>query len=114
MIGRRLINGKAEELFKGYSIVDLGFQLRVGVDPEPLLKEEALHEDQGRIGLVSLGAFADGIISHDQPLDGGPIDDGVDLFHSLDSRFFSKEEKREISAKEKLLSIFLKPIDPPG
>jgi hypothetical protein len=63
--------------------------------------QSSLHEDQGRIGLVSLGAFADGIISHDQPLDGGPIDDGVDLFHSLDSPvLFQGREKGDIGEGE--------------
>jgi len=61
-----MINRKAQELLEGDSVVDLGFQLWIGVDPEPLLKEKTFQEDQRGIGLVSFGAFADRIISHDQ------------------------------------------------
>jgi len=94
MIGRRLINRKAQEFLEGDSVVDLGFQLRIGIDPEPLLKEEAFQEDQRGIGLVSFGAFTDGIISHDQTLDSRPIDDSVDLLHSPNSSVMFQGRKQ--------------------
>ena len=84
MIGRALIKGKTQKLLEGDSVVDLGFQLRIGVDLEPLLEQETFHEDQWRIGLVAFVAFADRIPSHEQILDTGLIHDGIDLFHSCD------------------------------
>jgi hypothetical protein len=113
MIGSGIIEGKAQELFERYSVVDLSFQLRVGIDAEPLLEEQAFHKDNRWVSFVSFSAFADGICSHEEAFDSGPIHDGTDLFHSCDSPVFSMEEKREISAKVKLFFIFLKPIDPP-
>jgi len=97
MIGSGIIEGKTQELFEGYSVVDLSFQLGVGIDLKPLLEQEAFHEDQRRIGFIALGTFADGIVFHEQIIDSGPIHDGVDLLHSLDgSVLFDRREKREI------------------
>jgi hypothetical protein len=84
MIGSVIFKGEPQELFEGYSVVDLGFQFRVRIDAEPLLEEEAFHKDNRRVSLVSFGAFADGIGSHEEVFDSGPIYDGVDLFHSFD------------------------------
>jgi len=60
MIGSRIIKGKARELIEGYSVVNLGFQLRVGIDAEPLLEQEAFHNDQWRIGFVAVGVSPTG------------------------------------------------------
>jgi len=84
MIGRRLIEGKSQKCLEGGSVVDLGFQLRIGGDSEPLLEQQAFHQDQRGISLVSLSAFADGIVSQEQVFDSGPIHNGIDLFHSFD------------------------------
>lgn len=84
IIGRAFIKGNAQKLLEGDSVINLGFQFRIGVDLEPLLEQEAFHEDQQRIGLIALAAFADGITSQKQILDAGPIHDGVDLFHFCD------------------------------
>ena len=43
MIGRRLIKGKTQKLLKEDPVVDLGFQLRIGVDLEPLLEQQPFH-----------------------------------------------------------------------
>ena len=97
MIGSGIIEGKTQELLEGDSIIDLGFQLGVGIDLKPLLEQEAFHEDQRRIGFIALGTPADGIVFHEQIIDSGPIHDGVDLLHSLDgSVLFDRREKREI------------------
>ena len=45
MIGSVIFKGEPQELFEGYSVVDLGFQFRVGIDAEPLLEEEAFHKE---------------------------------------------------------------------
>jgi len=85
MIGSGIIERKAQELFERCPVIDLGFQLRIGIDVKPLLKEQAFHKKDRRIGFFSPGAFADRITPHEEIFYSGPIDDGVDLFHSLDS-----------------------------
>jgi hypothetical protein len=97
MIGRRLIEGKPQKCLEGGPVVDLGFQLRIGVDLEPLLEQQAFHEDQRGISLVSFSAFTNGIVSHQQVPDSGPIHDGVDLLHSFDGPVtFQRGKKRDI------------------
>jgi hypothetical protein len=93
MIGRGVIEGKPQGLFEGGSIVDLSFQLRVGIDVEPLLEKQAFHEKDRRIGFVAPGAFADGIGSREQAIDSGPIHDGIDLFHSFDDPVYLNGRK---------------------
>src|SRR5664279_4042912 len=107
MIGRCIVKGKSQKLFKRSPVVDLGFQLRIGIDLEPLLQEQAFHKEKRRIGIVSFKAFTDGIVTHEQAT--------TTLICSilLIARFFSIELKREISAKVKLVFMFLKPIVPP-
>jgi len=98
MIGRGIIEGESQELFEGDAVVDLGFQFGVGVDLEPLLQEKAFHKNYGWIGVIAGGAFTDGIVFHEQIVDSGPVDDGVDLFHSGDGPvLFNGRRKREIS-----------------
>jgi len=53
MIGSRIIEGKPEEFFERDAIIDLGLQFGIGIDFKPLLKEQAFHENHGRIGLVA-------------------------------------------------------------
>ena len=68
---------------------------------EPLLEQEAFHQDQRRISLVSFGAFADGIVSQEECFDLGPIDNGVDLLHSFDGPVaFQRREQRDIGERE--------------
>ena len=101
MIGRRLIKGKTQKLLKGGPVVDLGFQFRIGVDLEPLLEQEAFHQDQRWIGLVSFGAFTDGIVSQEQVFDSGPIHNGIDLLHSFDGPVtFQGRKQRDIGEGE--------------
>jgi hypothetical protein len=101
MIRRRLIEGETKKLLEGDPVVDLGFQLRIGVDAEPLLKQEAFHKKQRGIGLVAFRTFADGIISHDEVFNTGPIDDGVDLLHSFDGPvMFQRGKQRDIGERE--------------
>jgi len=56
MIGRGIVKGKSQERFERSPVVDLSFQLRVGIDLEPLLKKKALHKDKRRIGIVTFKA----------------------------------------------------------
>ena len=101
MIGRRIIHGKPQELFERGSIVDLRFQLRIGIDVKPLLEEQAFHKKDRGISFVASGAFADGIGSCKQGFDSGPVDDGIDLLHSFDGPvLFHVRKKRNIGKGE--------------
>jgi len=84
MIGRGIIKRHPQELLEGIPVVDLSFQFRIGVDFKPLLKKQAFHQENRRVGAVSLKAFPDGIVSQEQTFDSGPINDTIDFFHSLD------------------------------
>ena len=84
MIGGIIVKGKPQESSEGCFVVDLSFQFRVGINVEPLLEQKAFHKYQRRISSVALGAFPNGIASHEQVFDSGPIHDGVDLLHSFD------------------------------
>ena len=101
MIGSGIIERKPQEFLKGDPIIDLGFQLGVGIDLEPLLDQETFHEYQRRIGFVPIGTFSDGIVFHEKSIDPGPIHYGVDLFHSFDGPvLFNGSKKREIGKGE--------------
>ncbi len=84
MIGREFIHGQLQELFERTPIVDLGFQLGIGIDVEPLLQKQAFQKQEGMVGIVAFRALADGIVSEHQALDPGPVDDTVDFLHSFD------------------------------
>jgi len=84
MIGRSIIKRQPQELLEGIPVVDLGFQFQIGVDFKPLLKKQAFHQENRRVGAVSLKAFTDGIVSQKQAFDFGPVNDPIDFFHSLD------------------------------
>jgi hypothetical protein len=84
MIGSGIVKRKPQELFERDSVIDLGFQLRIGIDLKPLLKKKAFHENKRRIGVVSFEALANRVVSQKQAFDSGPVDNGVDLFHSFD------------------------------
>ena len=101
MIGSGIIEGKSQEFLEGDSIIDLSFQLGVGIDFKPLLEQEAFHKYQGRIGFIALGTSADGIVFHEQIINSGPIHDSVDLLHSLYGPvLFDGSKKREICKGE--------------
>jgi hypothetical protein len=84
-IGSEFIHGQLQELFEGSPIVDLGFQLGIGIDVEPLLQKQAFQKQERTISFASFSTLADGIAStNHQWLDLGPVDDSVDLLHSFD------------------------------
>src|SRR5208283_75891 len=85
MIGSGIVKRKPQKLFKGDPVVDLGFQFRIGIYFKPLLKKKAFHKEKRRIGIVAFKAFTDGIVSQKQAFNSGPVDSGVDLFHSFNS-----------------------------
>ena len=83
MIGSEFIHGQLQEIFEGGPIVDLGFQLGIGIDVEPLLQKQALQKQEGMVGIVAFRALADGIVSEHQAINPGPVNDIVDLLHSF-------------------------------
>ena len=84
MIGREFIHGQLQELFEGAPIVDLGFQLGIGIDVKPLLQKQAFQKQEGMVGVVAFRTLSDGIVSEHQAFNPGPVDDTVDLLHSYD------------------------------
>jgi len=77
-------------------IIDLGYQLGIGINHEPLLGEKAFLEYKGKIGVIASGTFTDRIIFYEQRIDARPVHNGVSPFHSLSSLVLSMEVEREI------------------
>jgi len=101
VIGREFIHGQFQEFFERTPIVDLGFQFGIGVDVKPLLQKQAFQKQEGMVGIVALRALTDGIVSEHQAFDPGPVDDIVDLFHSLDGAVtIQRFEKGDIGEGE--------------
>jgi len=74
---------------------------------KPSRKEEAFQQEKWRIGLIALGAFADGILFHEHAFDLRLIHDGVDLFHSCESPVvFQGREKGDIGEREVAFHFF--------
>jgi hypothetical protein len=72
--GGRLIKRDSQKFLKRYSVVDLCFQLRIGVDAEPLLEEQTFQKQKKRIGLISFATFSDGVISDQDAINADPIE----------------------------------------
>jgi len=107
MIGSGVIEGEPQELLEGQSIIDLGFEFGVGADMEPLLEKQTFHKDNRMVGLISFGAFSDGIVFHEKVFDSGPINDRVDQFHSFDCPvFFERRKKGDVCESEVGLHLF--------
>ena len=67
MIRSRLVNGQAQERFKRDTVIDLAFQIRIGRDLEPFLKQQALEQQKRGIGLATFSGFA-GVIEFSKQL----------------------------------------------
>ena len=107
MIWGGIVEGKPQELFEGDSVVDLGFQFRIGIDFKPLLKKKAFHKEKRRIGIVSFKALADRVVSQKQAFNSGPVNNSVDLFHSFNSPvLFHRVKKGYIGEGEVGFHIF--------
>ena len=84
MIRRGFIKGQLQELFKGQPVVDLVFQFGIGLDTEPLLKQQAFEQHQRRVGAGALLAGANGVVAEQDGFDAGPVDGVAELVHELD------------------------------
>lgn len=83
MVRRRAVQRQPKETLEGKPVVDLCFQLRVRIDPEPLLQKQCLQEHERRIGIGLLDTSADRVMFQKDFLDPGPVDDRIDLLHPL-------------------------------
>ena len=107
MIGRGTVKRKPQELFKRDSVVDLCFQLRIGIDLKPLLKKNTFHQEKRRIGIVTLEAFTNRIVSQKQAFNSGPVYRNIDEFHSFDRPIlFHRVKKRDIGKSEVSFHVF--------
>src|SRR5450756_1500611 len=107
MIGSGIVEGKTKEFFEGDSVVDLGFQFRIGIDLKPLLKKKTFHKNNRRIGVASFKALADRVVSQKQAFDSGPVHSGVDLLHSFDGPvLFHGVKKGDIGEGEVSFHLF--------
>jgi len=107
MIWGRLVERDSQEFLKRYSVVDLGFQFGIGIDAEPLLEKETFEEEKRGIGFIPFVTFSDGIISHKDSINSGPIYDGIDLLHPVDGAIMLKGvEKGDIGKREVGIGFF--------
>jgi hypothetical protein len=85
MIRSRLAEGKPQNGFEGQLVVDLVFQFGVGLNPEPLLQEQAFEEHQWWVGPRALFAGAHGVMAEQEGIDPRPVEVGAELLHELDA-----------------------------
>ena len=93
MVRRGFTERQAQEFLKGQSIIDLIFQLGIGgniypvefddysTGAKPFLQQQALEQEDGRIGIGAFIAGADGVMLHENRFDTGPVNGGRNLFH---------------------------------
>jgi hypothetical protein len=80
-----LAEGQAQKGFEGESVVDLVFQLGVGLNAEPLLKQQAFEKHQRRVGTGAFLAGAHGVVAEQDGFDTRPVDGAAELLHELDA-----------------------------
>jgi hypothetical protein len=80
-----LIEGQTQKFLEGDPVVDLVFQLRVGIDPVPLLQEKPFQEDQRRIGAGTLVTGPNGIVSQKNFFHLGPVYDLADFLQPFEA-----------------------------
>ena len=103
-----MIEGQTHEFLEGDPVVDLVFQLRVGIDPVPLLKEKPFQEHQWRIGVGAATAAPDGIMRQKDLFHLRPVDDTIDLFQSLEAAvMFHRFQKRYFGEGHVLIDLFV-------
>ena len=57
-----LAERETKEFFKRQSVVNLVFQLRIGIDVKPFLQQQAFKQQQRGIGTGAFVAGADGVM----------------------------------------------------
>jgi len=115
MIRRGLIQGKAQEASEREPVVDLGFQFRIGRNPEPFLKQHAFIQQQRRVGIGTFPAGAHGVMTQQNGFDAVPVDGFFQLFHGFQAAvvlqgFFHSQ----ISKGKGLVQFFKSHGLPPG
>jgi hypothetical protein len=84
MVWSRLAEGQAKKGFEGESVVDLVFQFGIGLNTEPLLKQQAFEEHQRRVGAGAFLAGAHGVVAEQDGFDAGPVYSVAELVHEFD------------------------------
>jgi hypothetical protein len=79
------IEGQAYELLKGDPVIDLVFQLQIGINPTPLLQEESFQKHQRRVSVGTFTAASDGIMSRQNLFHLRPVDDLIYFFESFET-----------------------------
>lgn len=54
----------------------------IGINMEPLLNQETLEQKQGRISGSAFNIFPNGLMFQKQTFDRGPVNNGIDFFHT--------------------------------
>jgi len=84
-----LAKGQLQEGFEGQtiidSIIDLVFQLWVGLNTEPLLQHKAFEEHERRVGAGAFLAGADSVMAEQDGFYARPVDGAAELFHECDA-----------------------------
>jgi hypothetical protein len=87
------------------------FQLRVGIDPVPLLQEKPFQEHQRRIGVGALAAAPDGIMRQKNLFHLRPVDDTIDLLESFEAAvMFHGFQKRDFGEGHIPIDLFVSHI----
>lgn len=108
MVGRMLIEGQTQKLLKGDPVVDLVFQLRVGIDPVPLLKEKPFQEHQRRIGVCAFATGPNGIMRQKNFFHLRPVYDTIDFLESLEAAvMFHAFKKRYFGEAHISIDLFV-------
>jgi hypothetical protein len=105
-----LAEGKAQEGFEGEPVVDLVFQFGIRLDAEPLFKQQALEEHQGRAGAGALLAGAHGVMAEQDGFYGAQLMVLLSWSMSLMERFCSRQLATARSARSMLREVFLNPM----
>jgi len=113
MIRRRLIQGKAQEAPEGEPIVDLGFQFRIGRNPEPFLKQHAFIQQHRRVGIGTFPAGTHGVMNQQNGFDAAPVDGFFQLFHGFQAAVVLQSFFHNQISKGKGLVQFFKSHDYP-
>jgi hypothetical protein len=77
-----LIQWQSQEGFEGDAVVDLAFELGIGGDLKPFLKQQAFEQQKGRVGLAALGLFASLVELIQEVFDRIPVDGQIELFEN--------------------------------
>ena len=83
MVGRGPIKRKPHEPFKRWTIIDLFFQFRIGIDPKPLLQQHAFKPYHGRVCISTFATGTHRIMVQQDAFNPGPVNRGIQFRHEF-------------------------------